>query len=76
MNILARWRIHRKISKAKSELAALYRQYDKVCRVPGHTSVFTANEIGNIGSKIALATYHLKQLKRELNDEADPQSSS
>lgn len=75
MNFLRRWRKRRQIGgeirKEKSWLAGLYRRYDAVCRKPGETSVFTADEIGALGGQIAMSTYRLKQLYRELNDEAD-----
>lgn len=73
MNILARWRLHREIRKTKCELAALYRRYDKVCSRPGHTSVFTADEIGDLGYQIGMAVYRLRLLNKELHHgKSDP----
>ena len=67
MNILASWRLRREIRKVKRELAALYRRYDVVCSRPGATSVFTADEIGDLGYQIGMATHRLRVLDRELH---------
>lgn len=64
-SLLANWRTGRAISRTKRSLAALLREYDKVCSDPGETTAFTANRMHELGCQIAMIRHKLRTLDQE-----------
>ena len=61
--LLTRWRTRRAISKGKRHLAALLREYDRICSEPGRTSMFTASRMHDLGYQIAMQRHALRTLE-------------